>query len=124
MKNTILFADDDKEIREIGSQFLEIGLPEYSIEIFPDGASLEKRLNQNTSDIAVVLTDNDMPGISGSKIIKKYSKQFKFPFILQYGGAEDIGEEAIKNGAHSYIRKPYLYRELAEKIKDILENSQ
>jgi len=117
----ILFADDDDSIRNLMLNLFKNHFANYEIEAFPDGTSLDSRLERNISNVCLVLTDNSMPGINGSEIIKKYAKNPSFDkisFILVYGGDEDIGNMAVKKGAFAFINKPYSIEEilsLAEK---------
>ncbi len=111
----ILFADDDDSIRNLMFNLFKNHFSDYKIEAFPDGISLDSRLEKNISDVCLVLTDNSMPGIDGGEIIRKYAKNPSFDkisFILAYGGDEEIGKIAVKNGAFAFINKPYTIEEI------------
>ena len=116
MPRIILFADDDESIRKSHKFFFEMNFPEYDVEFFRDGTSLNKRLNQDLTGVCAVVTDNRMPGIEGSGIIKDYARRLRhIPFILSYGGDKEIGEEAVRAGAYAYVLKtdnPRLYEVL------------
>ena len=120
MAKTILIADDEPTIRKLNSMVVEREFPDYNIELFEDGKQLNKRLSENLEDICLVITDNEMPVINGSEIIKKYaSKLPEIPFILHYGGDESIGKEAISNGAYDYVIKGN-YGELKNTLNNLL----
>ena len=101
--------------------------PEYKPEFFVDGSLLQNRLEglvSNQGDVKLVITDNSIPGITGSELIAKYAKKFSFPFILHYAGLEDIGTEAVKNGAAGYMIKPATYLQFKYWIEKALEHNK
>jgi len=98
---------------------------QFKFESFSDGTSLEKRLNEGVGNVRLVITDNEMPGSSGSQLIRKYAAQPEFSgvkFILCYGGDNKIGERALEEGAYAFIKKPYsvdVYVNVLEKALDL-----
>lgn len=122
MKNKILYAEDDYDIRKMFSSFLKTFFPEQNIEIFEDGISLDKRLIENVEDISLAITDYDMPGINGGDIIARHSDK-GIPFILAYWGEERIGKKALlEDGAFTYVRKPFRLAEFKNCIYRILDS--
>ncbi len=126
MVKKILYAEDSRTVRELVKKLMEIEFPGHVVESFNDGTSLDKRLiDRTTNDICLVLTDNQMPGIEGMGIIKKHARRLSsIPFILYYGGdeeigKEEIGKEAIRNGAYFYVVKPN-YKDLFKILGKIL----
>lgn len=115
MNKRILLADDTESIIEIQKDLLR-RFSGYEIEAFSDGASLKGRLERDVGDVVLVVTDNEMPGANGSKIIAEYARKYKFPFVLVYGGVEEIGEQAVENGAFGYLTKPFGFLEYTELI--------
>jgi CheY-like chemotaxis protein len=74
-KGKILIADDKEPQRELVSEFIGILFPEYKLEVFEEGESLKNRLEGlvgKETNVKLVLTDNQMPGYEGSKLIEKY----------------------------------------------------
>ena len=126
MEKIILFADDDKNVRETMLMFLDMRFPSYGVESFKEGTSLEKRLKQGSlENVCMVITDNQMPGIEGSEIIRIYASKFpEIPFILYYGGDEEIGEEAVRNRACAYVLKPIKLKEFYRIISDALSERE
>lgn len=123
----IILADDDSNLLSMQETVLKMKFPEYELESFRDGNLLNRRLNETLENINLIITDNEMPGISGSGIIEKYARDGKFrkiPFILCYGGAEEIGKKAVENGAYNYILKPFGIREYANVIEKALKRKQ
>ena len=123
-KKNILYAEDNPDLRELFLMYSEKYLSEINLEVFEEGISLEKRLQKGPDGIDLVLTDNQMPGPNGSDIIKKYARLPGFeriPFILYYGGFPEIGEQAVKDGAFIYFKKPGHYNKLIELVKKSLK---
>lgn len=107
-RKNILYAEDDELVGGLMLKVLN-KLPSAKVEFFTNGRSLDERLQTESEGIDLVLTDNQMPYVLGSEIIKKYAKSPRFekiPFVLCYGGFDKIGEEAVRNGAFAYIQKP------------------
>ena len=126
MTKIILFADDDYNERKNIPEFLGMKFPNYDIEVFDDGNSLDERLKQrDLENVCMVITDNQMPGIEGSEIIRIYASKFpEIPFILYYGGDEEIGEEAVRNRACAYVLKPISLKKFYPIIRDALSKRE
>ena len=128
MKHKILHADDQENLRRVFKMLLKYDFPEFEIESFENGSSLEERLNGDLEGVKLVVTDNDMhPGISGSKVIMDYAQRPGFthlPFILFYGGDASVGELAKQHGAFAYVMKGTDPKELIVKIKEALNYSE
>ena len=110
MAQKIIHADDDKMTREFYQAVHHRTFPSYELVQFEDGKSLKESLEKLAGDgVALVLTDNSMPGMSGAEIIKEYAGDSRYSntkFILFYGGDARIGKEAVLNGAFAFIEKP------------------
>ena len=125
-KGTILIADDEEGCREVIKNFFDSGFPGYSIEEFNDGNLLKNRLEkelQNPNDVKLLITDNQMPGITGGELINEYARKIKFPVILHYSGSLYIGEEAVRNGAYDYLRKPCAFDNFIKIVKRALDKN-
>ena|SRR3989344_8808586 len=107
-RKTILYAEDTDYVRKIFTRCLSGNFPDNPLEIFQDGSSLERRLGGDLGNVGLVITDNEMPGRTGSQIIREYARREEFrriPFVLLYAGDPLIGEVAVKNGAFAYAEK-------------------
>ena len=111
---------------EIGiSNFLTQGLEEegYGIMVANNGVSgLELALNQ-TPDL--ILLDWMLPKMSGIEVCKKIREKNKLVPILFLTARDTIQEtiEGLKEGANDYIKKPFSFEELLERIKIHFRNS-
>lgn len=90
-----------------------------------NGAEALSKLEEN-SDINFVITDWNMPEMTGIELVKaiRTNDKFKHLAILMVttrGLKEDI-IEALKNGVDNYILKPFTPAVLKEKIEQILNS--
>lgn len=105
---------------------MDQAVADCSYEVFSSGEALESRLKAgNLEGVVLAVVDNQMfPGPTGVEIIRRYARNVQFPFILNYGGDNSIGEQAVADGAVGYFKKPDSWSELAAKAKRILEPSK
>jgi len=112
----ILIVDDNREIRVILEEYLrEEG---YAAEGAGEGK--EALAKHGTSPFDLVITDLNMPGMTGLELIKEMSKgETTTEFIIITGYASlDTAIEAVKAGAFDYIVKPFRIEELKVVIKN------
>ena len=120
-KSTILYAEDSESMRKLMMGVFEEYFPKRYLEVFENGTSLEERLKQGSEGVSLVFTDNSMPGIDGSEIIRKYyqTKEFKrIPFIL-FTAEENVGERLEKEGLCVYLAKPSPINVIIEAINKV-----
>ncbi|WP_277016312.1 response regulator transcription factor [Flavobacterium lindanitolerans] len=111
----ILVAED-----EIGiSNFLKQGLEEenYTVTVASDG---EKALRLALSQpFDLLLLDWMLPKLSGIEVCKSFRKTGRTAPILFLTAKDTVQEtiEGLKAGANDYIKKPFSFEELLERIK-------
>ena len=129
-KGIILLADDNDVARNISQEIIRRNFPGFSLEVFPNGISLVERLERGVDDVRLIITDNEMPGVDGSEIIRQYARRLgyeKIPFILRYGGEEQIGIKSIEDGAFAYACKQLgnnVFRDVVRRALDFIGSSQ
>ncbi len=116
---TILVVDDDQSFRRVLDYHLkEAG---YEVVAAPDG---EKALEAfSARPCHAVLTDLDMPGLSGRDLLERIKQQSQdTPVILitAYGTIESA-VEAMKLGAFHYLTKPVNRDELLHTVGNALK---
>ena len=105
------------------SDFVKQGLEEesYEVTIAPNGnEGLDLALK---NDYDLLLLDWMLPGYSGLEICQKVRKRSSVPVIFLT--AKDTLEETLmglQSGANDYIKKPFHFSELLERIKVQLRN--
>jgi len=111
----ILIVEDEKGI----SDFLKQGLEEESYEIIvaSDGLSGLDLAITNKPDL--ILLDWMLPKICGIDVCKEFRKTDSKTPIIFLTAKDTIQEtiEGLKSGANDYIKKPFSFEELLERIK-------
>jgi len=115
----ILVVDDVKEQREIAAKILErLG---YHVETVSSGEEALEFIKDNGVDLLVL----DMimnPGIDGLETYKRVLEiNPSLRAVIASGYSEtDRVKEAMKIGAVSYIKKPYLFQKIGVAVKEAL----
>lgn len=103
MEYKLLIIDDEKDIRELLAQTLE--LEDYQVYTATDGRSGKKILE--TKEIQVVLVDIKLPDINGIALteeLKSISPATEIICFTAFGSIQD-GVKAMKKGAFDYLVK-------------------
>ena len=118
----ILFVDDDQQILEIVSVYLDrFG---YRVDTENDCKTAIEKIQQK--DYAVVFTDLIMPEISGLdllKAVKKSNPSTEVIIVTGYGTIESA-IEALKLGGYDYLQKPINFERLKILIERIIEKKK
>ena len=116
----ILAVEDDARVRRVAvSRLIDLG---YEVIEAENGAAALERLKQH-SDIALLFTDVVMPGgMTGdelAEIVRRERPEIKVLFTSGYAEPEIAGRELAASG--SWLKKPYTARELAERLRELLD---
>ena len=124
MKAKILIADDEENILDALSEFMEgIG---HHVDL---AGSVDSALAlMRTNDYDILLTDKNMPDTGGNneggmsllRHVKKHNPLTEVIMITGYATVESA-VEAMKLGVFDYVMKPIPLNELKEKIDRVLE---
>ncbi|GAA4644043.1 hypothetical protein GCM10023115_20030 [Pontixanthobacter gangjinensis] len=118
----ILIADDDELIAELASDVLiNAG---HACGWVTDGNQALKLVEWKRPDL--LLLDQDMPGVTGSTVLKRLRNSSKFydlPVIMftAMTGASDE-QQALYHGAQDYIRKPFDPKFLIWRVNQVLKS--
>ena len=116
---SVLVVDDQKNMRATTAMLLrEAG---HVVAEAEDGAAAMQRVRQETFD--VVLTDLRMPGLDGMEVlrgVRAASPETQVIVMTAYGTIESA-VEAVRQGAHDYISKPFQSEELLLRVGRALE---
>jgi two-component system, NtrC family, response regulator GlrR len=121
-QENILIVDDDKNVLEVLRLRLET--EGYQVAVAADGENALKMIKDRLFDLALVdlkLSDKE----NGIQLMGKIHQEVpEIPvIILTAHGTIDTAVEAMKQGAYSFITKPFNRRELLLQIKNGLEKS-
>lgn len=100
----VLHVDDEPDFAEMTAEFLERDDDRVTVETAYSGADGLDRL---TSAVDCVISDYEMPGMSGLEFLEVVrEEQPDLPFILFTGkGSEEVAGEALTLGATDYLQK-------------------
>lgn len=118
---TILVVDDDKEIRDLLSEYLtKYG---YKVLLAKDGSTMENFFAEKHS-IDLVLLDLMLPDTDGLTLCKKICKTSNIPIIILTAvDSETDRVLGLELGADDYQVKPFNPRELLARIKAVIRRS-
>lgn len=115
----LLFVDDEAAIRLVVSTLLtEAG---YQVLLAANGSQALDIYCQRGSDIALVITDNVMPGIDGPRLARLLQGMDPNLRIVAVTGAHGGAAAVFDPGTyHGSVGKPYQGRELLETVARVL----
>jgi two-component system, cell cycle sensor histidine kinase and response regulator CckA len=120
-KETILLVDDEETIINIIGMALQMF--GYKVLSAAGGEEAVQTYQQNQDKIALVILDMLMPQMNGGKvfdILKKINPAVKVLLTSGYSYDEEAGK-IVARGAHGFIQKPFGVKDLATKIREILD---
>jgi len=119
MTQTILFVDDEQELRNAGSQTLM--LADLQAETHARAEDALARISRSFPGILV--TDIRMPGKDGLWLMRQALEiDPEFPVILVTGhGDVDLAVRSMREGAYDFIEKPYAPARLVSTVQHALE---
>ncbi len=121
----ILVVDDEKDIQVLFEQRFRKEIRNGHIEfVFAfSGEEALVYLNQNAHEAVLILSDINMPGMSGLDLLEQIKQKYLTPppvvmMITAYGDKENY-DTAMKLGADDFLTKPLEFNQLKEKLKAI-----
>lgn len=121
-KNKILVVDDDPNLRKTLADILRI--KDYNTVVAGTGAEAVAAAEHEKFSLALIdLMLPDIPGLEVMARIKAISPLTE-AIILTGHASMDTAIEATKQGAYSYLLKPYQMDDLLRKIKHGVERQQ
>jgi two-component system OmpR family response regulator len=117
----ILMIEDDLELAEILSEFLEQF--EFEVETEDDPFKALSILKLKSYD--VVILDLTLPGMDGLEVCAAIRERQNIPIIIS-SARSDVHDKvkALELGADDYLPKPYDPRELEARINSVLRRSR
>jgi len=119
----ILVVDDEQDVQILFQQRFrrEIKKGEVTFAFAFSGEEALDYLNANLHEAVLILSDINMPGMSGLELLGEIKGAFKNPppvvmMITAYGDEENYNE-AKRLGADDFLTKPVDFTALKEKLK-------
>jgi CheY-like chemotaxis protein len=119
---TVLVVDDDPAMLEVLTRILR--REHYDLLTASDGAeALEKA--RSAADLALLVTDYDMPGLTGNELADRVRETYPDVKILFQSGFSDLlfTEEGTLGDGIAFLRKPFTARGLREAARMVLFGS-
>jgi two-component system cell cycle sensor histidine kinase/response regulator CckA len=115
-EKTILFAEDDEQVRKFVATLLNrCG---YKVIVANDGKEARQKAHEFAGPIHLLLSDVEMPGMTGIELAIQLNRERPDTKILLISGL-DSGMLILNNG-WSFLPKPFLSEMLRDRIRDFL----
>jgi YesN/AraC family two-component response regulator len=114
---SILVVDDDPGVGEAISSALGVS---YRVQTATTAAAALEAISSTPYDL--VFLDHrlpDHPGTDVLRVIKRFFPSTLVILITGYG-TEDVAVDAFRGGARDYLKKPFSYQELHQRIAPLL----
>lgn len=119
----ILVVDDEQDVKILFEQKFrkEIRSGEMEFAFAFSGEEALQYMRANEHEAVLILSDINMPGMSGLELLKHIKEKFEKPppivmMITAYGD-DDNYNEAMKLGADDFLTKPVDFINLKDKLK-------
>lgn len=122
----ILVVDDETDVQALFEQRFrrEIRSGEYAFAFANSGEQALSQLDAAGSEIVLILSDINMPGMSGLELLSRIRTDHPSAppvvmMITAYGDAENYNQ-AMRFGADGFLTKPLNFNDLKQKLHDYL----
>jgi CheY-like chemotaxis protein len=119
----VLVVDDELDVKTLFEQRFrkEIRANEISFAFAHSGEDALKYLNAQHQEAILILSDINMPGMSGLQLLEQIKQKYHKPppvvmMITAYGDDQNYNM-AMKLGADDFLTKPVDFIALKEKLK-------
>lgn len=119
----VLVVDDEPDMQTLFQQRFRKEIRDHKIDFAfaNSGEEALAYLKENFHEVVLILSDINMPGMSGFELLKRIKQNYKTPppvvmMITAYGEAENYNQ-AISLGADDFLTKPIDFNQLKEKLK-------
>ncbi|MGF7217048.1 CheY-like chemotaxis protein [Spirosoma lacussanchae] len=122
----ILVVDDEPDVKDLFEQRFrrEVRNGEFELAFANSGEEAITYLSSRPSEVVLILSDINMPGMSGFELLRHIRTDFNAPpppvvmMITAYGDPESQ-QQAAKLGANDFLTKPLDFTVLKEKLRTI-----
>ncbi|HEY4322550.1 MAG TPA: response regulator [Mucilaginibacter sp.] len=122
----ILVVDDEADVQSLFVQRFrkEIKTGEFNFSFALSGEEALSYLEKNSSEVVLILSDINMPGMSGIELLSRIRHTYEKPppvvmMITAYGDDENR-RQAMQNGADEFLTKPLDFMLLKDKLHTFL----
>ena len=122
----ILVVDDEKDMETLFNQRFRKEIRDHVMDFAfaYSGEEALKYLNHHEHEIVLILSDINMPGMSGLELLQQIKRKYEMPppivmMVTAYGDEENYNQ-AIRLGADDFLTKPLDFALLKEKLKNTI----
>lgn len=121
----ILVVDDEKDVRALFEQRFrkEIRDGDMNFAFAYSGEEALSYLKTLNHEAVLILSDINMPGMSGLELLKHIKEHFEKPppivMMITAFGDDESYSQAMKMGADDFLTKPLNFSHLREKLKSV-----
>ena len=117
----ILVVDDEKLIRDVVREYLEV--ESYEVVEASDGDKVDDILSKDNIDL--IIMDIMMPHKDGFQTVKELRKTYNVPVIMLSARGEEYDKLiGFDLGIDDYVTKPFSPKELVARVKAILKRKK
>ena len=124
----ILVVDDEIDVKDLFEQRFrrEIRSGEFELAFANSGEEALTYLANHPSEVVLILSDINMPGMSGFELLRHIRHDFNVPpppvvmMITAYGDAQSE-QQATELGANDFLTKPLDFTLLKDKLRHIVD---
>lgn len=122
----ILVVDDEKDVEALFTQRFRKEIKNRTVDIqfaFNGEDALHYLQTLNPFDVVLVLSDINMPGMTGLELLRIIKKEFKTLQVIMVTayGDDNNYSNAINYGADDFVSKPVDFSLLKEKINSLTD---
>ncbi|MBT9393980.1 response regulator [Hymenobacter sp. NST-14] len=128
----ILVVDDEADVRALFEQRFrrEIRSGVFSFSFAYSGEEALEYLHAHASEVVLILSDINMPGMSGLELLRQIRQEYDAPpppappqvmMITAYGD-ETSRQQALELGANDFLTKPVDFSALKEKLLHLTDH--
>jgi CheY-like chemotaxis protein len=121
----ILVVDDEADVQPLFLQRFrkEIKNHEIEFDFALSGEDALEYLHEKHNEVVLILSDINMPGMSGIELLGKIRNEYKTPpplvmMVTAYGDEQNY-QQAMQYGANDFLTKPLDFALLKDKLKNL-----
>src|SRR3954453_23835227 len=120
---TVLVVDDHEPTRMTIARLLEAG--GFMVRTAENAADALERLERESSEIDMVLSDVTMPGMSGIDLSYKIRETYpRLPVAIVSGDVSELERSIIGRADVPFIKKPFHAESLFSAVKEAIQKHQ
>lgn len=116
----VLVVDDEKLIRDVVKEYLEV----YNYQVYEANDGFEAIEEVKNNEIDLIIMDIMMPKMDGYMAVKEIKKIRNIPVIMLSARADEYDKLlGFELGIDDYVTKPFSPKELVARVKAVLKRS-